>query len=246
MGLKMRGRYMPYIEKYGIPVDIIINPNAVPSRMSIGQLKECQLATLGAHQGKIYDGTGFSTPDMEWVGKQLEKEGYAFNGHEIVRDGVTGKRYKCAIFVGFTYYQRLKHLVLDKVHARSRGRVQTLTRQPNEGRSKDGGLRIGEMERDTLLAAGLSSFLQECFMNKSDAFPIWVCNECKLFASYVPEEKTHRCTGCHNSTNISKVIVPAAFKLLVHELMAMSLLLRIETEKIDRLVSRRVNMMTAA
>lgn len=241
-GLKERGRYFPYLEKTGTQVDLIINPHAIPSRMTIAQLHERQLAMLGALNGRIYDGTAFSRPDMRSVGEQLKELGYAFNGHEIVRDGLTGKRYKCAIFVGFTYYQRLKHLVLDKIHARAEGRMQILTRQPNEGRSKDGALRVGEMERDALISSGLSMFLQECFMFKSDAFPIYVCDDCGLFASHHARNKSYRCTACNNTTRISKIVIPAAFKLLVQELMAMSICLRIRTDKIDRLVTRRVRM----
>lgn len=210
--------------------------------MTIAQLHERQLSMLGALHGKIYDGTAFSRPDMRSVGKQLKEMGYAYNGHEIVRDGLTGKRYNCAIFVGFTYYQRLKHLVMDKVHARAEGRMQILTRQPNEGRSKDGALRVGEMERDALISSGLSQFLQEAFLNKSDAFPVFVCDDCGLFASHMPKNKTYRCTSCNNSTRISKIMIPAAFKLLVQELMAMSICLRIKTDKVDKLVTRRVRM----
>lgn len=244
-GIKERGRYFPYIEKTGTQVDMCINPHAIPSRMTIAQLHERQLSMLGAIYGKVYDGTAFSRPDMKDVGKRLKEAGFAYNGHEIVRDGLTGKRYKCAIFVGFTYYQRLKHLVFDKVHARAEGRMQILTRQPNEGRSKDGALRVGEMERDALISSGLSMFLMEAFMHKSDNFPIHVCDDCGLFASHMPKNKSYRCTACDNSTRISKIVVPAAFKLLVQELMAMSICLRIKTDKVDKLVTRRVRMSDA-
>jgi DNA-directed RNA polymerase beta subunit len=243
VGLKERGRYMPYLEKSGIQVMALINPHAIPSRMTIGQLNENELSTLGAIHGRIYDATAFTRPDMREVGRQLEAAGMAYDGHELVRDGLTGKRYMCKIFVGFTYYQRLKHLVFDKVHARAEGRMQILTRQPNEGRSKDGALRIGEMERDALISSGLSMFLQECYMNKSDAFPVWVCDDCGLFASAMPKKNgSYRCTACDNSTRISKIIIPAAFKLLIQELMAMSVCLRIRTDKVDKLVSRRIRM----
>ena len=242
VGIIARGRYMPYIEKNGLQVQFIINPHAIPSRMTVAQPHERQLAWLSALHGKIYDGSAFSNPDMRAVGRELEKEGYSYNGHEIVRDGLTGKRYQCAIFIGFTYYQRLKHLVYDKVHARAEGRMQVLTRQPNEGRSKDGALRVGEMERDALISSGLSLFLQEAFMNKSDAFPIHVCDDCGLFASRMPKHGSYRCLACNNTTRISKIVIPAAFKLLIQELMAMSVVLRIRTEKVDKLVTRRVRL----
>jgi DNA-directed RNA polymerase II subunit RPB2 len=208
--------------------------------MTLGQTHERQLSMLSAIHGKIYDGSGFSRPDMRAVGKQLEEAGFAYNGHEIVRDGLTGERYSVPIYVGFTYYQRLKHLVLDKVHARAQGRMQILTRQPNEGRAKDGALRVGEMERDALIASGLALFLQESFMDKSDAFPIFVCDDCGLFASHNPATRTHQCVACNNTTRVSKIVIPAAFKLLVQELMAMSIALCIRPEKVDKLLTQRV------
>lgn len=238
--MRERSRYLPYIEKTGTSVDLIINPCALPSRMSIGQPHERQLSMLGAIHGKVYDGSGFTRPDMKAIGKALEAEGFAYNGFEIVRDGMTGERYNVPIYIGFTYYQRLKHLVLDKVHARAQGRMQILTRQPNEGRSKDGALRIGEMERDALVGSGLALFLQECFMNKSDAFPIFVCDDCGLFASHNPKTRTHHCASCNNTTRISKIVIPAAFKLLVQELMTMNICLRIRTDKVDKLMTQRV------
>lgn len=242
IGMKERGRYMPYIERNGMQISIIINPHAIPSRMSIAQLHENRLSMLGALHGRIYDGSAFSQPDMKAIGAQLEAEGFAYNGHEIVRDGLTGERYNVPIYVGFNYYQRLKHLVLDKVHARAEGRMQVLTRQPNEGRAKDGALRIGEMERDALISNGLSQFLQECFMNKSDAFVIFVCDICNLFAAYSPKRRTHKCPACDNSIRISKIVVPASFKLLIQEVMSMSACLRIFTDKVDKLVNQRIHM----
>jgi DNA-directed RNA polymerase II subunit RPB2 len=129
-GLLQRARNMPYIEKTGTVVDFIINPNAIPSRMTIGQLNECQVGKAGALEGRIYDGTPFSNVDMDEVKALIKKNGFSSNGHEIMRDGVTGKRYAVEIFVGPTFQQRLKHLVADKIHARAQGPKQVLTRQP--------------------------------------------------------------------------------------------------------------------
>jgi len=152
----------------GIVPDIIVNPHAIPSRMTIGHLIEClgsKTAIVAGRDG--VDATPFQ-PDANYTVEQISTElhelGYQFRGNEVMYNPHTGRRMTAQIFLGPTYYQRLKHLVDDKIHARGRGIVQNLTRQPTEGRSRDGGLRFGEMERDCLIAHGKKVFLM-CIVN---------------------------------------------------------------------------------
>ena len=153
---------------------------------------------------------------------------------------MTGQKLKTEIFIGPTYYLRLKHLVEDKFHSRARGPKTLLMHQPPEGRSRDGGLRLGEMERDTLLAHGISKFLKEKLLDTSDAYSTYVCDICGLFAqrlkkkdnaSHSSSNDLHFCQACKNYTKISKVMIPYAFKLVLQEMMAMNIAPRIRVEQ---------------
>ncbi len=237
IGLTLSQSNMPFSAE-GISPDLIINPQGIPSRMCVGHLLECLFGKAGALMGMEVDGTSFNDMDIEKVKDILEKFGYERNATEYLYNGMTGQKMKTAIYIGPNYYQRLKHLVMDKMHSRARGPITMLTHQPPEGRSKDGGLRCGEMERDAIISHGMSKFLKERFLNVSDAYSCYVCDVCGLFAQRVIKKEnkstpqstdTYECIGCKNKTKISKVIIPYAFKLLIQELMSMNIAPRIRT-----------------
>lgn len=140
---------MPFSAE-GVTPDIIINPHAIPSRMTIGHLVECLLSKVSTITGNEGDATPFSEVTVEAISDLLKKYGYHSRGLEVMYNGHTGRKLQAQVYLGPTYYQRLKHMVGDKIHARARGPVQILTRQPVEGRSRDGGLRFGEMERESV------------------------------------------------------------------------------------------------
>jgi DNA-directed RNA polymerase II subunit RPB2 len=229
-GVTYPQQHMPF-NSQGISPDAIMNPHAIPSRMTIGQLLECICGKTGAMMGGLTDCTPFTEIDPNTVGDILEDCGFERCGNEILYDGVTGKQMNCQIFMGPTFYQRLKHMVSDKMHSRSSGPVVQLTRQPAEGRSRDGGLRIGEMERDCMIAHGSVGFLKERMMDVSDLFQIYVCKECGLFAKVNPEKDIYKCGGCHNSSNFAKINIPYAYKLLMQELEGMSIVPRLRFDK---------------
>jgi DNA-directed RNA polymerase II subunit RPB2 len=238
-GLILPQSDMPFTE-HGITPDLIINPNAIPSRMTIGQLIECLLGKVGAMKGHECDGTSFTRVDVESIKDELEKLGYERNGNEYMYNGMTGHKMNAMIFIGPTYYQRLKHLVYDKMHSRAQGPKTLLLRQPSEGRARGGGMRIGEMERDALISHGISKYIKEKLMDTSDIYTTYVCDECGLFATrnknvtggsnvYPTDRDSYICPSCKNKTNISKIVIPYAFKLLVQELMSLCIVPRIHT-----------------
>nr|UXY87780.1 DNA-directed RNA polymerase II second largest subunit [Cryptomonas curvata] len=207
----------------GFSPDIIMNPHAIPSRMTIGHLYECLLAKVSSIGGFEANGTPFSNISIQKTMLQLESYGYEKNGWETMANGCTGQFLETLIFIGPTYYQRLKHMVEDKIHSRSRGPVQILTRQPVEGRSRDGGLRFGEMERDCMISHGSAIFLRDRLLEQSDPFVIFVCDLCGLIAIGNRKLKLFECRNCDNKISISLVKIPYACKLLIQELMAMSI-----------------------
>jgi len=211
VGLILNEEDMPF-NKDGIVPDIIINPHAIPSRMTIGHLVECVYAKLCSMKGCIGDGSVFVPVDLETMGKTLQDIGFEKHGNEILYNGRTGHQIATEVFFGPTYYLRLKHMVADKIHARSGGPRDQLTRQPPSGRSNEGGLRIGEMERDVLLSYGFAQFTKESMMERSDKYTWAVCKNCGRTAVYSKE-----CKGC-SSDNIAVVQTPYAFKLMVQEL----------------------------
>lgn len=219
IGMIFRQEDMPFTSE-GIVPDIIINPNCLPSRMTINQLLECIAAKSAVVEGHYVYSTPFSKYSHNIVDEltsKLHNSGFQRNGNEVMYNGITGEMFKSQIFIGPTYYQRLKHLVASKIHARDHGSVQSLVRQPLEGRSKEGGLRFGEMEKDAMISHGVSKFLNERLFDLSDRFQILVCKNC----GFIPNNE-NRCYNC-DSTQIHLMNLPYACKLLFQELMAMNI-----------------------
>jgi DNA-directed RNA polymerase II subunit RPB2 len=204
----------------GIVPDIIMNSHAIPSRMTISQLLECVMGKKCLLQGTYGDGTPFSknsTNIAERVCDELKGQGFERHGVEMMCNGMTGEPLKMRIFIGPTYYMKLKHMVCEKEHARSFGNVNILTNQPTEGRSRDGGLRFGEMERDCMITHGVSNFLRERLFDMSDPFTIMICKKCgNIMVSQ------YSCKFCTESDQRT-VNIPYASKLLIQQLMAMNL-----------------------
>jgi DNA-directed RNA polymerase II subunit RPB2 len=230
IGITYAQKDMPFTES-GIIPDLILNPHGYPSRMSLGHFIECMASKVAAETGCFVDGTPFNNYNVTQLPEALKKLGYSPYGTEKMYCGLTGRKMDVEIFIGPVYNIRLKHMVLDKVHGRARGPKQALTRQPLEGRSRDGGLKIGEMEKDAIVAHGMSQFLKERLMETSDISKVYVCDECGMFASKVIDKDYYRCKGCNNSTRISAVVIPHACKLLFQELTAVNILPRIRTER---------------
>ena len=219
---------MPFT-KDGLRPDIIINPHAIPSRMTIAQLKETLLGKLLLELGLFGDGTSFGELSMNTIFKELQKHNYESKGNELLYDGKTGEQIETSIFIGPVYYQRLKHMVYDKQHSRCIGPMVNLTRQPAEGRSRDGGLRFGEMERDCMISHGASRFTKERIYDVSDKYSVHVCKKCGLIAIYNEKEHIHLCSVCDNKTDFSYVEIPFSCKLLFQELISMNVVPRILT-----------------
>ena len=230
IGITYAQRDMPFTES-GIIPDLILNPHGYPSRMSLGHFIECLASKEAAETGHFVDGTPFNNYDIKQLPEALKKLGYSPYGTEPMYCGLTGRKMDVEIFIGPVFNIRLKHMVLDKVHGRARGPKQALTRQPLEGRSRDGGLKIGEMEKDAMVAHGMSQFLKERLMETSDISKVYVCDECGMFAAKVIDKEYYKCKGCQNSTRISAVVIPHACKLLFQELTAVNILPRIQTER---------------
>ena len=220
---------MPFTAS-GVKPDIIINPHAIPSRMTIGQLKETVLGKTLVSLGLFGDGTAFGEFDVKDICQELQKVGYESNGNELMYNGLTGEQFESSIFIGPVFYQRLKHMVNDKTHSRSIGPMVNLTRQPAEGRSRDGGLRFGEMERDCMVSHGASRFTRGRMYDASDKYSVHVCKKCGLIASYNDALHIHQCRTCDNRTDFSYVEIPYACKLLFQELGTMNVVPRILTE----------------
>lgn len=231
IGVTYRHEDMPFSAE-GVVPDLIINPHAIPSRMTVAHLIECLLSKVSSLKGFEGDASPFTDVTAEAVAKLLREHGYQSRGFEVMYNGHTGKKLMAQVFFGPTYYQRLRHMVDDKIHARARGPVQVLTRQPVEGRSRDGGLRFGEMERDCMIAHGAAGFLKERLMEASDAFRVHVCGMCGLMSVIANLKKNQfECRSCKNKTNIYQIHIPYAAKLLFQELMAMNISPRLYTER---------------
>ena len=220
---------MPFTST-GLKPDIIINPHAIPSRMTIGQLKETLLGKVLVELGLFGDGTSFGDFDVKDICDQLIKLGYEAQGNELLYNGLTGEQHECSVFMGPVFYQRLKHMVNDKTHSRSIGPMVNLTRQPAEGRSRDGGLRFGEMERDCMVSHGASRFTRGRMYDASDKYSVYVCKKCGLIASYNDKMHIHHCRTCDNRVDFAYVEIPYACKLLFQELNTMNIAPRLITD----------------
>ena len=220
---------MPFTSE-GLKPDIIINPHAIPSRMTIAQLKETLLGKVLLQLGLFGDGTSFGEFDIKDICTELSNNNYESHGNELLYDGLTGSQIETSIFIGPCFYQRLKHMVADKQHSRSIGPMVNLTRQPAEGRSRDGGLRFGEMERDATISHGAANFTKERVYDASDKFQVFTCNLCGMIVSYNDTMHIHECKTCKNTINFSKVNIPYSCKLLFQELITMNIAPRIITE----------------
>ena len=220
---------MPF-NSAGVRPDIIINPHAIPSRMTIGQLKETLLGKVLVELGLFGDGTSFGDLNINNISEKLQSLGYESNGEELLYSGLTGEQIECSVFMGPVFYQRLKHMVNDKQHSRSIGPMVNLTRQPAEGRSRDGGLRFGEMERDAMISHGAARFTRGRMYDASDKYSVYVCKKCGLVASYNDKLHIHLCKTCDNRTDFSYVEIPYACKLLFQELTTMNVAPRVMTD----------------
>ena len=214
----------------GLKPDIIINPHCIPSRMTIAQLKETLLGKVLVNLGLFGDGTSFGEFSIKDICKKLKNINYEKHGNEILYNGMTGEQIEADIFIGPVFYQRLKHMVQDKAHYRAIGPMVVLTRQPAEGRSRDGGLRFGEMERDCMVSHGAANFIHDRTYKCSDKYKVHICNYCGMIAIFNQEKNIYSCKTCENYVSFSKVNIPYAFKLLTQELITMNIAPRIITK----------------
>ena len=225
IGAVFRHEDLPFTSQ-GIVPDLIINPHAIPSRMTINQLMETALGKWGCFSGEECDASPFTKGSInagDEICRKLSSVGFCGKGWEVMRNGMTGEMFKARIFIGPTYYQRLKHMVKDKIHSRSRGHVTMLTRQPLEGRSRNGGLRFGEMERDAMISHGTSRFLKERLFEMSDPYQVNICEKCGNIVF-----STKQCYICKRDDPIT-VNFPYSAKLLSQELISMGLRMKFST-----------------
>ena len=218
VGLVVPEEDMPFTET-GIKPDLIFSPQSVPTRMTVSHLIEILAGKVGGLNGRFINGTTFNSENEDDLRKELKALGFRDNGTEIMYDGRTGKKFKAKIFVGNIYYLRLKHQVANKIQSRARGPIQLLTRQPTEGRAKEGGLRLGEMEKDTFIAHGASILLKERFNSDSTLVPI--CENCGSIAVVDARKDKAYCSLCGESVKVSYVEIAYAFKLFLDEIKSM-------------------------
>lgn len=220
VGVIVRQEDMPFNDQ-GMCPDIIMNPHGFPSRMTIGKMIELLAGKAGVLTGQIKHGTAFGGDKVTDVSEQLVKAGFNYSGKDVLTSGITGETLSAYIFMGPVFYQKLKHMVMDKMHARGSGPRAVLTRQPMEGRARDGGLRLGEMERDCLIAYGGASLLLERLMISSDITDVSMCTTCGLIGY------KGWCTYCKSSIGLAQIKIPYACKLLFQELKSMNVVPRL-------------------
>jgi DNA-directed RNA polymerase subunit B len=230
IGMLVNQEDLPYSED-GVVPDIMINPHAFPSRMTVGQFMESLGGKAASLRGTIVDGSAFLGEKFDSIKNVLEKYGFKHTGKETMYDGRTGKKFPADVYMGVVYYQKLHHMVADKIHSRARGQVQMLTKQPTEGRARGGGLRFGEMERDCLIAYGASMMLKDRLLEESDKAEINVCERCGLLAYYDVKQRRFICRVCGEKSKISSVVIAYAFKLLLQEMMSLNVAPRLLTKE---------------